>query len=1046
MYEHSNWLFDTYQYLGTLLNATFMALRPTKERIHLLRVNTPLGRLYNFIVNTSSEMNCEEYVKFLKELSLECRNRAIPPVNALIDIKAETTEKNLGWSTLNKMSSPPWNDAHDEFLGGLPKKFLIQLGSIGRALPRRVEATMEQTLVDFKANVCPKDFLKQQKSFNEQTQEIIAGMSGYNRTISIPSHLKVFSTSGCLENTTENGGANSVLSMSIPSGLKLDLYNLPLEDLLEEQAWVLNMVYRGALSDTSYHEHDCKVMEDHKSRECILKHTPVNLLNVYDRGWKVRTLTMYEAQVRYLVSNAQRHCTHWLRNNKYTADALEPHCSYFYHINAWLKTVPRHERVFFHSGDFVACTDHFIPRTSLALLNKILDTSKSFTQQQRSALSHTLVHNRVCEVPIAIRKLPMSKAKMQLIADYLDDPNNGFIMYKGQPMGNPLSFPIMGAMQTATYTFCFDKANDTPLVEEQWEIQLVRRAIEGDKTGYLILGLMDSGEAQDSYWGKTPRYHGGENKEGITAWQRDQELWRDRFRNSIALKLDFEVTLNNLDTQIGEYGLPCKIDKQCRKKVKGGKFHHDRWKWQREVESGKFEYKRARGAGDKPPKNYIGIEPVLFIYSIREGSANINFVSDEEIIRNRNKMIEGQFKSVAYNYQYKVGEEPKFRTNQSPTIYYGIGDDHLGVSISISHIRRVRKAFESYFNMTYNRKSDMISDSGCLIAERFALYKPRERRLIPVNYCKVRQLVTERQKSETSWIDRAGSIRSQILSENYHRNGLDALQLYITIEGYERVFNLMISRQLEQWQKLGGLDPRILKTLGGFGLPGTGITMSFDNRITRRHMRILAWCSRSNNELGFKYLKGMKKASSTSETIQVQPWKRDWITEFQKDGVIPVRREWVKQLIIRYSGWLWVLDMRTHTREKTLEEIYWQQLSQVSFYYNLIKYDLLKIPFRSNPSFDHSRPPRNRDLESYKDLHNPKWGNMQSLLEDPREILVSVDSLLRLRKMERNWEMLHASISESRQSDKEIVKSEIPQPLDWYPMTGHEIEIFDLNV
>jgi len=1022
-----------------------MAIRPTKRMVHLLRANTPLGRLYNFIVNTSSEMDCEEYIKFLKELSLECRNRAIPPVNALRDVKVETTETNPEWSTLIKMSAPPWNVAHDGYLGKLPKKFLIQLGSIGRALPKRVMATMEQTLVDFKANVCPENFLEQEKSYSKWTEEIIAGMGGYNKAITIPSHLKVFSTSGCLENTTENGGANSVLSMSIPSGLKLDLFNLPIEDLLEEQAWVLNMVYRGALFDTRYHKHNCKVVKNHKSRECILHHTPVNLLNVYDRGWKVRTLTMYEAQVRYLVSNAQRHCTHWLRNNKYTADALEPHCSYFYHINAWLKSVPRHERVFFHSGDFVACTDHFIPQTSLALLNKILDTSETFTQTQRNALANTLVRNRVCEVPIAIRKLPMSKAKMQLIADYLDDPNNGFIMYKGQPMGNPLSFPIMGAMQTATYTHCFDKANDAPLADKQWEVQLLRRATNDEKVGYLILGLHDSGQKQDSYWGKPPRYHGGEHKK-ITKWQKEINLWRKKFRNSAALKLDFEVTLNDLEKQIGEYGLPCKINKKFTKKVKGGGYHHDRWQWQREVESGKFEYKLAPGAGGRPPKDYIGVEPVLFIYSIKESNSNIIFLSDEEIIKCKNKRIEGQFKSVAYNYQYKVGEEPKFHVNQSPTIYYGIGDDHLGVSITISHIKRTRYTFENDFNMTYNRKSDMVSDRGCLIAERFALYEPREHKLTAVNYCKVRQLVTERQKRDTSWIDRAGSIRTQILSENYHLSGLDALKLYTTIEGYEKIFNLMISSQLKRWQKLGGLDPRTLKSLGGFGLPGTGLELDFDNKMTRRHFRILTWCSRSNYELGYKYLKGMKKASSTSETIQIQPWKRNWMVEFQKDGAIPVRREWVKQLIIRYSGWLWVLDMRTHTREKTLNEIYWQQLSQVNFYYNLIKYDLLKIPFRSNSSFDHFRWPRNKELENYKDLHNPKWGNMQSLQEDPREILVSVESLLRLRKMERNWEMLHASISESRQSDKDIVKSEIPQPLDWYPIDGHELEIYDLKV
>jgi len=342
----------------------------------------------------------------------------------------------------------------------------------------------------------------------------------------------------------------------------------------------------------------------------------------------------------------------------------------------------------------------------------------------------------------------------------------------------------------------------------------------------------------------------------------------------------------------------------------------------------------------------------------------------------------------------------------------------------------------------------MISKNGCLLAERFALLRKSGgmKYLETVNYVKVRQLLTERDKWRSNWIDRSRSIRTQILQENPRLMNLSALKLYNRIEGFERIFAINHDREIRSWCEMGGLDPRIHKSLGGFGLPDSGVTYDFNNRMTRRHSRIVAWCSRNNLELGYTYIKGLKKASSTSENLNITPWKRNYIADFQKDGCIPVKRRWVKDLIIRSAGWLWAIDAKSFSRKKSLEEIYWAQKCQIEFYYSWIKYDLLKIPARTAPFESLRRGPSNRNSEASKDLRNPQWFNIECLKEDPRIIEISVEAALTLRKLEDKLQTTLENISTSRQTGEDLISTYTEKESGWYPILSSELQFYELKV
>jgi hypothetical protein len=483
-----------------------------------------------------------------------------------------------------------------------------------------------------------------------------------------------------------------------------------------------------------------------------------------------------------------------------------------------------------------------------------------------------------------------------IIDNYTKSP----LQTNGQHMGNPLSFPIMGAMHNTLATEICELGSPTSYDPESRELrQLQYRLEEGKGTAIYLFGLTDDGNI-----------YGGNKSEIL---------------DHAAEWLKIVLATPGLTIHQEELG-----------------FKDPRIPWDvKEKKNGNIEYKTSKKKGNThgpkktvPKANQLR---VIIMQTISRTASEIIWKSDSQLNFHELTGEQGKcYESMSYRLDLRK-KKTRLEIMKRPAYYWSVGDDHLGISQDPKKLSEYHGKAVTWFNQKYSQKADYISKQGLVIAEHFArvigtgVYKEF--------YVKTKQIVQEHgANSKWKWMDTYTSTRTQLIKENFRESRVRKEMLYDIIENAETV-SAILNRNAIHFMYRNSIDPRLPKSLGGYEITPRALPEE-TTKLTRRHFRNLCFLTKLSHKAAYKYGKKIRKMAKNTEVIRHEPYHRKWLSE--NSGDIPIEKSRIKRLLNHNVSWINSIESKTEVKQRNGETIANEISSYVNATYNDIKFHLSK--------------------------------------------------------------------------------------------------------
>jgi predicted ester cyclase len=446
------WEYNTSWMICELYRTTFQLFRPEKKKSYLLNSESYLADLFNYMLNLGSQLpTWFDRMATIKAFVLETRER-------YVDSNVKGYEKIREHPVLNSC----------------PAKYLAQVSTMAKALPAppTSDVDMKEWVETFRplknqvpgevrnidgkivATGTAKEYSRALNTIPNGLQDI-KNLFRSTEQIATPANLSWLKHSGAFERSIKAGGALKVLSTMIPAEIRDALHHEP--DVLERlkaQIKIFEGLLAGSLDQLADYVHDCPT----DARKCVHPHPPLLHLPVLSRGFKARHLTMGPVAIRFIGSVIQKFCTKWLRHMPVTAELLQPNANWARSINRAHKMLKdRFPNVYFHSGDLVGCTNHYLKEVSQAMILKGLSFFKRQHPDAEVITKLVLGYFHIYLGQSLDLRFRDAAGVLDGFEGYLDLLQNSqedvdyFMQLMGQHMGMPLSFPVMGGMHQALY-------------------------------------------------------------------------------------------------------------------------------------------------------------------------------------------------------------------------------------------------------------------------------------------------------------------------------------------------------------------------------------------------------------------------------------------------------------------------------------------------------------------------------------------------------------------------------------------------------------------
>lgn len=924
MIDDQKWESATSQYLAELMTTTIALFKPEKTKSYYLREDSASYQLLTYmcqlqIQNNGEYLRAEKVVPVLKSFANEARERY---VNSNVRIKDVTLK--IG--------------RNHEILNAFPKKYLAQISTWMKALPtpRRAEMDVDKWKLTFAPG--PEE-LERQLATAEGALRDIRQLHRVSSKIAYPSNLSWAKRSGCLERTIKAGGALSEVTSYIPEEIS-SWFNTagPLEKVRTLPKLMALMRDAILLMLKGDYDHRC-------GPRCtqLDKHPAILHLLVSSRGWKNRHLTMNIANLQYLASSLQKRMTKWLRNMPCTAEGLEARPDWITPMSNLVKKQLKfaakqgyHPELYFMSGDLEGCTNRYIPEVSQALTLKGLSYYHAPSEQDEFVVKTSLgrykiffnndqfeLHRNHPETPDAIT-----------FVENLRTADADVVQTIGQHMSSSLSFTVMGGMHQAIFDSVTPEINlshiltKTERKRDMERNQLARRLVAGAGHALYIGGLQNNGSIMPTFYGEL------------------KNLTRDhigaiRFRHLAHVLKPLSKTLKTDAFAHITARVEIVLEKDLAKKGFMGR---------REVENDNVEYKGSTATTQSDDRQIFDLTLPAFLgycnssSPFKKGVPNADyagkFVSKITLLvhlsaRMRERpdtlycsnttvlscnfdatgIFDGEYTLESMHYTRKVTIEDE-QIAESETIRpvtrslygEGTGDDHLLFTNQKEILIKYMRTAENNWNQVYNKKANFISTEGFVVGERLGRLDGRNKRVTAEPYIKTKQLLVESSfGAASSWMERASSIRIQMLSEFKGRSGIDSLHLYRMIENAEMLL-YMLNKKAIDYMIENSIDPRLPPQLGGCGV-WKGIKTPM-NDLTQAYLCLLEYYHTQAPEYFPRFVKRIKKIALRFRKPQKQTAPKIW-----EDGHIPVPRKEIKEISHNLFGFLTALSTDTRTSE-----------------------------------------------------------------------------------------------------------------------------------
>jgi hypothetical protein len=983
-------------YMGDLLRANF-ALQ-AKENNFLLSGQYKI-ELLRYIVNHYETV--EQWIPWFKGFLAEVRERII---DSDLDKKERT----------------------NQILDNCSMETLFQLTGAQKALPYAFSEEIEKEYQEWKETFVPNDLDKTRKEWQKsgfrENDKINYGIE-VSRNIKYVSNLKWVKTSGCFERAIEAGGLMGEISQIIPIELKKDLIKSPPLEVSKWQSQIFKKIWSECLRWMEPYVHkDCpynfegvnyidsvtkKVVSNSFNNMCQYDHPWLAHMAVLFRGFKVRHLTLGMAPIQYLSSVVQKYMTKWIKNTTNAAESFVPSPKWLRYLGEAARRFKEHGKTpIFHSGDLVGCTNNFIPETSIALADSIIE---EFGDQVDLVEFKKVIRLAFSRFKICRRNGYLEDYRKNPIGDIDSSKLEYFQQKIGQHMSNPLSFPVMGAMHCYTTNLI---CGNTAEHKFRFIRQLQRRLfLNPDKDIFLIIGIRDDG----SY------HHDGKlrpnpNNPDAERLFRDSAKFSERdYRKMLAIYCA-ETKRVGIKT-VNYFNVPKFM--MASNPDWGFLWHRQ------EREYDQYEYKfgqpeEMRRLDERKYKAWKGdVNPGhlhILQFQYYEPQERTQVLADSMI-----EKTSGKTNSKARGMFFCRNEDGYVFKIIREAYYYSVGDDHAGVTSDIQKVQLYKAEIMNRFNMKYSQKADFTSRRGVLIAERIGIWSDRLNKLETPIWVKNKMLVEEHGTANLAWIDKALAMRSHMKMEYTEA---PKLAVYYWIEKAEDILYRLNKKSIDGFIKKG-IDPRLPTALGGYGLVlhKEAANLPF-SKITKYHLRILSHWVVYNPSIGFSYLKKLKKCTSRYRTTIEKPYKSRWIRDHKGD--VEVSREWVKEILLGSTGYVASFDQRINNEKKTAPEIFSETKDLVMLHYNIIRRDIygdqdspdLYSRFDTDRDRVLPRVPKTsqvRKKESDKAYKRQlPIENLLQLRRDPRKIGISPKAYQDLLKMEQIQKDLYKKISLAR--------------------------------
>jgi hypothetical protein len=653
-----------------------------------------------------------------------------------------------------------------------------------------------------------------------------------------------------------------------------------------------------------------------------------------------------------------------LKNMPVTAEGMEGNPEWLVSANAvyqlllpvFVKNKKQLGKILIMSGDLDACTDKFMALVSQSLTERLVESFNPTIKEDlrtviRTSLGRYDIFFDSPQVKL-MRSNSDAKEATYDLGDLIDDPNVKRIKQTvGQHMSSSLSFPVMGAMHQAAYDKVLPDSH--PRLQEMLSLtrkpsdrQFLRRLIQGGDMAHYIYGVNDRGECASRYYSMQKGPH-AQNKERAYkllggAIRRLNDYTKDIPKE---LKVTVLLELTNYFVASKRYGLPkreseaggveYKMIAESRNKPLQPASENDLFPGVGPLRNlvapfidgfSKINKKRAAEIMASMPGNSgkDWDQPIVIARILIEGPTNLGkiYMSDTQLRKRtwRAKQIpDGEYNAISmtYNTRITINEGTtewidRYELNRSPIYSWAVGDDHLLITRHEELIEEYKQEIQGGYNQVYSKKANFIASglrrSGLVIAERLGVIDPRNRTISPQIYAKLKQILVERNKfSDSSWMERFPSIKSQLRGEFKESRLVNQGDLWLLIEKAQEITYYNNKRAIDSYATIS-IDPRLSRKVGGLEVwRGAKFEIS---ETTMRHLRLIHFYRKECPDLLPVYMKGIKKRVNRFRTIRTEKQIK-WYNE----GVYPIPRKEFKDVIFKLAGFIMMMNENTYTEE-----------------------------------------------------------------------------------------------------------------------------------
>lgn len=908
--------------IGTLALATL-------SKGNTIRVDSEAWKLMKLIFhNLNKTKNSNEMNKYLKEIFLMCRRKAV-------------TQKR----------------EQEDLLNNLSRKTLWQFSAGHKTL-----CTAGDEQVEEKEKEWMNLFKPDQKTFSEMIQRsnpiYNSGITIHtSQTLTPPVNRKWVKRGGCFDVSLMEGGNLTSLRKFIHKDDLTALMELSPYEQIRKLPDVYSKIYESCMKHlrNEFPEESinyCPIgyndPEGNIIVECECKHPYLlSLMVLNSPPGKVRMCTMNMTAIAYVQTQLQKALTWAMKQTLPAIEGLSSRPNFPGQLEDALLTKYTRE-CYIHSGDLTDCTNRFIPYISKDLCKILLDAYNIEIKDLEYVLNLCFGSFKIIQSNAATTGMRSGK-----ISDYEDllDYSENNIWFKniiGQHLSMPVSFPNMATMHAIAYAKLNPPIQDIfnlQLMSEemtQTSRQLLRNAMKvdpGREYPYFI-GVENTGKVFKDPWRKREPYLYDSIICFLHMCIRLEIPYRLEFMSIEALAAYdqhlYFFLLNNDRT-----GLKAENDlyAEYKKNLPLGDIKKEQ----------QLIYTELGDQLDNYIKNelytlsqYVDLDSkdrffaIIYIQnSNKYKSDKRTYVSKQDLLYN----VPPKGEVLITNTLVKYHDNSIKKINRN-TYLWTVGDDHLHVTESMKQIKDYKKILTSQFNQKYNNKADFISKTGAVIAEHCMEINQKRKRVREVIFLRPKQLLEEFGNT-TSWIDKLKSIYS-FYSYNF-RNRNSKENKFHQIKRAQELFILNHKKLYNKYKKQM-VDPTLPANFGGLNII---CEKSSWNKITYLHLQNLNYFWKAKHSLLFIYQKRLIKHLNP-QPIKIKKYYKPWLKE--NLGTIPFSYHKAKQLLYKQSIASALAEDVIKEKRRDLSEIIRSSTTYIKLVNNIIKYELNKKENYGNKS------------------------------------------------------------------------------------------------